>query len=99
MINPTLVNFAIFLADQLRAQCIKGQQLYVSGNMQKSIVALSINEEDIDVVIATDYASYTNTRGRMAGWVQRTIQNAARCFAENNNVSDDFINGINIRYE
>ena len=100
MISQELLNFATFLASELRAQCIKGKQLYVSGNMKSSIVSVAINDNDIDVVIATDYASYTNTRGKMAGWIERTIQNTARCYAQANNVSDDFINGLvaNIRY-
>ena len=101
MINQDVLNFANFLASELRAQCIKGKQLYITGNMQRSIVTVAINEDNIEVVIATNYASYTNTRGRMAGWVEKTIQNCARCYAEKNNVSDDFINGIttSIRYE
>ena len=103
MIDPNIINFATFLASELRAMCIKGKQLYVTGNMQRSIVALDVNadEDSIEVVIATDYASYTNTRGRMAGWIEKTIQRCASAFSSNNDVEADWINGIvaNIRYE
>lgn len=101
MINQELLNFANFLCSELRAMCIKGKQLYVTGNMQRSIVTLAINDDNIDIVIATSYASYTNTRGKMAEWVEKTIRRCARCYAQNNNVDDDAINGIvtNIRYE
>ena len=101
MINQELLNFANFLCSELRAMCIKGKQLYVTGNMQRSIVTLTINDDNIDIIIATSYASYTNTRGKMAGWVEKTIQRCSRCYAQNNNVDDDAINGIvaNIRYE
>lgn len=101
MINQDVLNFANFLASELRAMCVKGKQLYVTGNMQRSIVSLAINDDNIEVIIATSYASYTDTRGRMAGWVKETIERCSRCYAQNNNVDDDFINGItaNIRYE
>lgn len=89
-----LVNFAKLVASELRAECIKGKQLYITGNMQRSITVASVNDDFVDVVIATDYASYTNTRGKQTGWVQRVIDRASRCFASNNNVDNDALNGM-----
>lgn len=92
--DADIVNYAKFVASELRAMCIKGKQLYVTGNMQRSISVVTVNENFIDIVIATDYASYTNTRGYMQGWINRTVDRASRCFAQNNNVENDFLNGI-----
>lgn len=81
-------NLAILLESELRAMCIKGKQLYVSGNMKASIIPIAIAEDYVDVVIATPYASYTNTRGYMSGWIEKTVKRVCRCFASNNNVED-----------
>ena len=89
-----MVNLAIFIADELRKMMIPEVQLYQSGDMQSSVAVVAIEEDYIDVVIATDYASYTNTRGRMAGWVERTIDRCCRCYAEDNDVTNESLNGI-----
>lgn len=101
MIDINIFSFANFLASELRAQCIPGKKLYITGNMKRSIVTIAINNDTIDVVIATDYASYTNTRGKQEGWVERTIRNCARCYSQCNQVSEDALNGLiaDIRYE
>ena len=92
--DSDMVNLACFIKTQLENMCIKDKQLYVSGNMQKSIAVVAVNEEFVDIVIATDYASFTNERGRMAGWIERTVDKACRRFAEDNNVENEQINGI-----
>lgn len=98
--DTEVVNYAKFLAGELRAMCIKGKQLYVTGNMQRSIAVVSVNENFIDIVIATDYASYTDTRGKMRGWIGRTVDRASRCYAQANQVNNELINGLvtNIYY-
>lgn len=89
-----MVNLAEFIASELRAMMIPNVQLYQSGAMQSSVAVVAVDENYIDIVIATDYASYTNTRGKHAGWVERTIDRCCRCYAENNNVENEFYNGI-----
>lgn len=92
--DTDMVNLGQFVASELRAMMIPGKQLYQSGNMRGSVNVVAVNDEFIDIVIATDYASYTNTRGRMAGWIERTVDRCCRCFAENNNVESDYLNGM-----
>lgn len=82
-----MVNLAAFVASELRAMMIKDVQLYQSGNMKSNVQIAAVNDDYIDIVIATDYASYTNTRGRMAGWVERTVERCCRCYADNNDVA------------
>ena len=88
-----MTNLAIFMASELRAMMIPGKQLYQSGNMRGSVIVATVNDNFIDIVIATDYASYTNTKGKMAGWIERTIDRCCRCFAENNGVDNQMLNG------
>ena len=92
--DENLINFANALASELQAYIgsARGQRLYQTGNMKANIRVVVVNENCVDVIIATDYASYTNTRGKYAGWIEKVINNTARCFAENNNV-DDFTEG------
>ena len=92
--DSDMVNLGQFVASELRAMMIPGKQLYQSGNMRGSVSVVAVNDEFIDIVIATDYASYTNTKGRMAGWIERTVDRCCRCFAENNNVESDYLNGM-----
>lgn len=86
--NLDMQNLAILLETELRAMCIKGKQLYVSGNMKASIIPVQVGDDFVDIVIATPYASFTNTKGHMAGWIERTVERVCRCFASNNNVDD-----------
>lgn len=88
-----MVNLGAFIVSELRAMMIPGIQLYKSGNMQGSVTVAAVNEDFIDIVIATDYASYTNTRGRMAGWVERTVDRTCRAYASNNNVDNANLTG------
>lgn len=88
-----MVNLANFVASELRAMMIPNVQLYRTGNMQSSVTVVTVNEDFIDIVIATDYASYTNTKGRHAGWVEQTVDRACRAFASNNNVDNVDLNG------
>lgn len=92
--DTDMVNLAQFIANELRAMMIPGLQLYRSGNMKGSVTVVAVNEEFVDIVIATDYASFTNERGRMAGWIEKTIDRCCRCYAENNNVENEQLQGI-----
>lgn len=89
-----MVNLANFMASELRAMMIPNVQLYRTGNMQGSVTVVTVNEDFIDIIIATDYASYTNTRGRHAGWIERTVDRACRAFASNNNVENMDLKGL-----
>ena len=91
--NEDMLNLAIFIANELRAMMIPEKQLYQSGNMESSVFVVSVNDQFIDIVIATDYASHTHEKGKMAGWVERTVDRACRCYAENNMVDNEAITG------
>ena len=86
--NLDMQNLAILLASELRAMCIEGKQLYISGNMKASIEPIRIEDKYVDIIIATPYASFTNERGRNAGWIEKTVARTCRAFASNNNVED-----------
>lgn len=88
-----MVNVGRFIAAELRAMMIPNVQLYQSGNMRNSVVVVTVNEDFVDIIIATDYASYTNTRGKMAGWIERTIDRCCRAYASNNNTENELISG------
>ena len=96
--DTDMTNLAQFVASELRAMMIPGVQLYKSGTMRGSVAVVAINEQYVDIVIATDYASYTNTRGRMAGWVERTVDRCCRCYSQNNNVESQYLSGV-INYD
>lgn len=86
--NPDLLNFANFLAYELKAMCQPNVQLYRTGNMKSSITTITIDSNCIDIIIAVPYASYTNTKGHMAGWIERTIDRCTRAYASNNQVTN-----------
>ena len=86
--NLDMQNLAIQLASELQAMCIPNQQLYKTGNMKASIFVVQVDEKYCDIVIATPYASFTNERGHMAGWIEQTVNRVCRCYASNNNVED-----------
>lgn len=86
--EDTLINFALFVASELSKVGVPDKKLYRTGNMMSSITAVVVDENTVDVIIATDYASFTNTRGKWAGWVESNIQRIAHAYSDNNNVSD-----------
>lgn len=86
--NSDMQNLALMLEAELRAMCVPQKQLYQTGNMKASINTIQVDENFIDVVIATPYASYTNTRGRNMGWIERTVSRVCRAYSSNNNVDD-----------
>lgn len=77
-------NLAVVIAIELRAMMKPGIQLYRSGNMKSSVSVVAVDDNYVDIVIATDYASYTNTRGRMAGWIEQVVDRCCRSFSQNN---------------
>lgn len=86
--NLDMQNLALLIASELRAMCIEGKQLYQSGNMKASIEPLNIDENYVDIIIATPYASFTNIRGKNQGWIERTVDRVCRAYASNNNVEN-----------
>ena len=92
--DAEMLNLAVFVADELRAMMIPNKQLYRTGNMKASVAVVAVEDTYVDIVIATPYASFTNTRGRMAGWIERTITRCCRCYADNNDVEDMNISGM-----
>lgn len=88
-----MVNLANFVASELRAMMIPNVQLYKTGNMQSSVTVVNVDEKFIDIIIATDYASFTNTKGKHAGWIEQTLDRACRAYCSNNNVDNEFLSG------
>ena len=86
--NEHLINLAKVVASELRAQMVPNKRLYRTGNMKRSVAVIAIDEDNVDVVIATDYASFTNTRGRFAGWVQATTAKAIQAYCSAQKVDD-----------
>lgn len=86
--NSDLVNLARNIASQMRGYMVKDKRLWRSGNMRRSIAVIAIDEKTVDVVIATDYASYTNERGKWAGWVQKMTAQAVAAYCSARNVED-----------
>lgn len=92
--DTEMFNLARLLANDLRSQMKPNIQLYKTGNMRANVHIVAIEDDYIDVVIATDYASYTNTRGRMAGWVDSVVDRVCRAYCSNNNVENEAISGL-----
>ena len=86
--NEHLINLAKVVASELRAQMVPNKRLYRTGNMKRSVAVIAIDEDNVDVVIATDYASYTNNRGRFAGWVQETTSKAIQSYCSAQKVDE-----------
>ena len=86
--DEEIINFAQFIAQELSMVGVPDKRLYRTGNMMHNIRVVAIGEDFVDIIIATDYASYTNLRGKWAGWVEKTIREASRCYAENNDIED-----------
>lgn len=86
--NADLIVLANVVASELRAQMVPNERLYRTGNMKRSVAVIAIDDKNVDVVIATDYASYTNTRGRFAGWVQKTTTKAIQAYCSAMKVDD-----------
>lgn len=86
--NMDTIIIANVVASELRAQMVPGKRLYRTGNMKRSVAVVVVDDKNVDVVIATDYASYTNTRGRFAGWVQRTTTKAIQAYCSAQKVED-----------
>jgi phage host-nuclease inhibitor protein Gam len=86
--NEHLINLAKAVASELRAQMVPNKRLYRTGNMKRSVAVIAIDDKNVDVVIETDYASFTNTRGKFAGWVQTTTTKAIQAYCSAQKVDD-----------
>lgn len=91
MADEELINAATFYIAELRASMIPNVKLYRSGNMQSSVVVGQVGEDFIDIIIGVPYASFTNDRGKWAGWVQKVLARASRCYSPN--VKDESTDG------
>lgn len=85
--NEDLVNLADFIATELSAVGIPKKKLYQTGNMMSSITPVSVGDNYLEIVIATDYASFTNLRGKWAGWVEQNVARILRCY-QTENITD-----------
>ena len=94
MADVDLVNVANLVASELRAYMIPDKRLYRSGYMQRSIQVIAIDDHFTDIVIATDYASYTNNRGQWSGWVSQVVDRCLRAYAGDKVNDESIISGM-----
>lgn len=87
--NVDMINFATFLTNELRAS-----SPYRTGNMQRSIALVNVDNQFIDIVISVDYASYVNEQEKHYHWIEKVIDRCARSFAENNVDNSSLLTGI-----
>lgn len=69
------------IANELRAS-----SPYKTGNMRNSIALVQIDSDFLDIVIAVDYASYVNQKGKHQGWIESVVSRVCETYASNNNV-------------
>jgi len=87
--NVTAVTMASFIANEMRAS-----SPYRTGNMQRSIVTVVVDDNTVDVIVAVDYASYVNDKGKHKDWIQNVIQRCVRCVFGNDIDDASAITGI-----
>lgn len=75
--NNDTINVANFIANELRAS-----SPYKTGNMQRSIAVVTIDNDTIDIVIAVDYASYVNNQKKHYHWIETVLDRCARCLTQ-----------------
>lgn len=80
-----LFNYANFVKTEMQAS-----SPYRTGNMQRSIVLVMVDEQTIDLVISVPYASYVNNYGKHKGWVKNVLARCARAmYGEADTMSAD----------
>ena len=84
-----MINTANFIASELRAS-----SPYRTGNMQRSIAVVAVDDTAIDIVIAVDYASYVNEQKKHYKWIQRVLDRCARCLNQGDFDNTSLITGL-----
>lgn len=80
-----LFNYAMFVKSEMQAS-----SPYRTGNMQRSIMLVYLDETTIDLVIPVSYASYVNNKGKHKGWVKNVLSRCARAkYGEADTMSAD----------
>ena len=67
-----LLNYGRFVKSEMQAS-----SPYRTGNMQRSIALIIVDERTIDIVVSVSYASYVNNRGKHKNWVQGVLSRCA----------------------
>lgn len=81
--------FVDFVQSELYAACP-----YKTGNMQRSVCLVSMDGEQAQIAIATDYAAYVNNRNLASSpknhyhWVEKVIKRCGAAFGLTNVVSE-----------
>lgn len=83
LIDTDTINLATFLVSELQAN-----SPYKTGNMQRSIALLEVNNSAIDIIISVDYASYVNNQTKHYHWIEKVIDRCTRSYSQNN-INDD----------
>lgn len=87
--NVTAVTMASFIASEMRAS-----SPYRTGNMQRSIVTVVVDDNTVDVIVAVDYASYVNDKGKHKDWIKNVVERCVRCIFGNDVDDGSLLTGI-----
>ena len=73
--ETTMLNLANVIVSELQAA-----SPYKTGKMRASITLAMLDGNFIDIVVATDYASYVNAKGKHQGWIERVLERSISAF-------------------
>ena len=71
----TMFNLANVIVSELQAS-----SPYKTGKMRASIALVMFDGNFIDIVVATDYASYVNAKGKHQGWIERVLERSISAY-------------------
>lgn len=70
-----MINLANVIVSELQAS-----SPYKKGKMRASITPVTVDGNFIDIVVATDYASYVNAKGKHEGWIERVLERSISAY-------------------
>lgn len=70
-----MINLANVIVSELQAS-----SPYKTGKMRASITLVMLDGNFIDIVVATDYASYVNAKGKHEGWIERVLERSISAY-------------------
>lgn len=71
----TMINLANVIVSELQKR-----SPYKTGKMHASITLVMLDGNFIDIVVATDYASYVNAKGKHEGWIERVLERSISAY-------------------
>lgn len=70
-----MINLANVIVSELQAS-----SPYKTGKMRASITLVMLDGNFIDIVVAADYASYVNAKGKHEGWIERVLERSISAY-------------------